>query len=131
MFSWFSSVLPRTFRDNTSIMSWPLLSKPFTIDHVMTASFQTLYNLPIIQPLDAAQSKHWCVCASLQFIYLFTVKYRFIFFIWGPERERWMWESSGRGSHSLNRIYSGTTGIERWIREDYTSGDDRRRFHCM
>jgi hypothetical protein len=33
--------------------------------------------------------------------------------------------------HSLNRICSGTTEIERWIRENETSGNDRSRFHCI
>jgi hypothetical protein len=33
--------------------------------------------------------------------------------------------------HSLNRICSGTTEIERWIRESDTFGNDRSRFHCM
>jgi hypothetical protein len=32
--------------------------------------------------------------------------------------------------HSLNRICSGTTEIERWIRENDISGNDRSRFHC-
>jgi hypothetical protein len=33
--------------------------------------------------------------------------------------------------HSLNRICSGTTEIERWIRENDISRNDRSRFHCI
>jgi hypothetical protein len=33
--------------------------------------------------------------------------------------------------HSLNRICSGTTENERWIRENDISGNDRSRFHCI
>jgi hypothetical protein len=33
--------------------------------------------------------------------------------------------------HSLNRICSGTTEIEWWIRENDISGNDRSRFHCI
>jgi hypothetical protein len=33
--------------------------------------------------------------------------------------------------HSLNRIFSGTTKIEQWIRESNTSRNDRLRFHCI
>jgi hypothetical protein len=32
--------------------------------------------------------------------------------------------------HSLNRICSGTTEIERWIWENDISGNSRSRFHC-
>jgi hypothetical protein len=32
--------------------------------------------------------------------------------------------------HSLNRISSGTTEIERWIRENDIPGNDRSKFHC-
>jgi hypothetical protein len=40
-------------------------------------------------------------------------------------------ENDRCGSHSLNKICSGTTVIERSIRENDTSGNDISKFHCI
>jgi hypothetical protein len=54
-----------------------------------------------------------------------TVKPLFIIFVRGLKKKRRIQENNRCGSHSLNRIHSGTTEIERRIRENDLSGNDR------
>jgi hypothetical protein len=54
-----------------------------------------------------------------------TVKPLFIVFVGGLKKKQWIRESNRCGSHSINRIRSGTIEIERWIWENELSGKDR------
>jgi hypothetical protein len=54
-----------------------------------------------------------------------TVKPLFIVFVGGLEKKQWIRENSRCGSHSWNRIRSGTIEIERRIWENELSGNDR------
>jgi hypothetical protein len=54
-----------------------------------------------------------------------TVRPLFIVFVGGLKKKQWIRESNRCGSHSLNRICSGTIEIERQIRENELSGNDR------
>jgi hypothetical protein len=42
----------------------------------------------------------------------YTVKPLFIVFVGGLKKKQWIWENNRCGSHSLNRIRSGTIEIE-------------------
>jgi hypothetical protein len=46
------------------------------------------------------------------------------------KKKQWIRENNRCGSHSWNRIRSGTIEIERRIRENELSGTDRYSFHC-
>jgi hypothetical protein len=59
------------------------------------------------------------------------VKPLFIVFVRGLKKKQLIRENNRCWSHSLNRIHSGTLGIERRIRENELSGNDRSRFHCI
>jgi hypothetical protein len=54
-----------------------------------------------------------------------TVKPLFIVFVGGLKKKQWIRENNRCRSHSLNRIRSGTIEIERRIRENKLSGNDR------
>jgi hypothetical protein len=56
---------------------------------------------------------------------MYTVKPLFIVFVRGLKKKQWIWENNRCGSHSWNRIHSGTIEIERQIRENEFSGNDR------
>jgi hypothetical protein len=53
-----------------------------------------------------------------------TVKPLFVF-VGGLKKKQWIRENNRCRSHSWNRIHSGTIEIERWIRENELSGNDR------
>jgi hypothetical protein len=61
----------------------------------------------------------------------YTVKPLFIVFVRGLKKKQWIWENNICGSHSWNRIHSGTIEIEGRIRENELSGNNRERFHCI
>jgi hypothetical protein len=61
---------------------------------------------------------------------VYTVKPLFIDFVGGLKKKQWIRENNRCGSHRSNRIRSWTVEIERRIRENELSGNDRQRFHC-
>jgi hypothetical protein len=60
-----------------------------------------------------------------------TMKPLFIVFVGGLKKKQLIRENNRCGSHSWNRICSGTIEIEGWIWENELSGNDRSRFHCI
>jgi hypothetical protein len=63
--------------------------------------------------------------------YADTVKPLFIVFVGSLKKKQWVRENYRCGSHSWNRIRSGTIEIERWIPENELSGNNRYRFHSI
>jgi hypothetical protein len=79
-----------------------------------------MQEMHILKEADAHAS-NWEVRKTKQT----TVKPLFIVFVGGLKKKQWIWENNRCGSHSWNRIRSGTMEIEQWIRENELSGNDR------
>jgi hypothetical protein len=66
-----------------------------------------------------------CFSGSTCLPYAYTVKPLFIVFVWGLKKKQWIQKNNRCGSHSWNRIRSGTIEIEQRIRENELSGNNR------
>jgi hypothetical protein len=54
-----------------------------------------------------------------------NIQWNLIAFVGGLKKKQWIWENNRCGSHSLNRIRSGTIEIEWRIRENELPRNDR------